>query len=159
MENEKKLAPKEAKPAVANTEILAILQKMQDEIAGLKTENQRLQFAADKGRLQNYDERQKGSITRVLRVREYDGKIVVGWKSSRDYVEKINGIWHEDQRITLYFWDETQQENVLLKSFENNFVAQNAKILKTTKEGDEGLRTFKVELIGEKYNGKQLEIS
>lgn len=72
---------------------------------------QRLESAADKRKLAHFDDRNKKQFSKQVKVRTYDGKLITGWRTIRDVVEKnSNGVWHEDQVIELQFEDETSLE-------------------------------------------------
>lgn len=151
--------PKEVIPdspaTMTKDELIQKQQQMIEKLIGTVDKQsermERLEFAADKSRLVNYDLKTKGAISPTVKVRRYavnlnrdgkdyiDEKTVLAWKLTRDVVEKINGIWVEDQRITLYFSDNTKEDNVSVTNFERNYKLIDAEI-KSKTEDETGLK-------------------
>lgn len=75
-----------------------------------------LMETADKGRLAKAMSATNTPLIYTVRVNKYDpvGKLVVGWKTTINQCEIINGRWVEDQRTLLMFEDGTTIEVTLL---------------------------------------------
>jgi len=94
--------PKSDKVLISRKALDEILETMKR----LEEGQERLDYAADKGRVAKFNSRKQGKIVRVARLRLYAGKIVVGWaKMDVDVVQKRNGIWSEEQIITVFTED------------------------------------------------------
>jgi len=96
------------------TKMIEQMKKQSDDIALLKKENERLSFAADKGKLHKFDEKNQEDRGKEVKLRVYNGKVILGWTSLKtNRCEKnANGIWQEDQKTTLIFEDGTQAEDI-----------------------------------------------
>src|SRR3990167_7862014 len=101
----------------------------------------RLESAADIGRLDKYDQKNKKALTQVVLLGTYNGKIVLGWKMIKDEVQKINGIWRESQLIQIKLDDDTAIDLPYLQ-YVQEVVKVDATILSRTKDsnGHETLR-------------------
>ena len=67
---------------------------------------ERLEATASKSALAHFDEKNKEAITKVIRMRKYDGKLVIGEKLTKNIVEKNqNGVYREDQELEITFKD------------------------------------------------------
>lgn len=69
----------------------------------------RLESAASKANLAHYDAQHKEKMTKIVRVRTFEGKIVVSERLTKNVVEKNQaGQWREDQELELTFQDGTK---------------------------------------------------
>jgi hypothetical protein len=70
----------------------------------------RLESAADKAHLANYDAKNKGEKQTIIRIKTIDGKAITQWKVFKNQVEKNpNGVWVEDQQIEVFYEDGTTE--------------------------------------------------
>jgi hypothetical protein len=85
----------------------SVLDQILDNQNKLTEQNKMLMFAADKSRIAKYNDSLGATITRVVRLRVYQGQLVVGWgRLLEDTMEKDgNGRWHEKQVIPVYTED------------------------------------------------------
>lgn len=133
-----------------NSETVTVNKKALDDVLGrLK----RLENVADVGRLGRYDEKSKGEIKRIVLLSTWDGKVVTGWKLTKDDVQKVNGIWREFQLIQIKLEDDTTVDLPYLQ-FSQEVVKVDSEIISRTKEND-GHETLKVL---RKDNGKEYSI-
>lgn len=114
----------EAKPETVEVPKSQLDQLMTD-VAKLKSDNEALTFAADRSRLQAFQERQKTPGNRVVKLLTFvadDGvrKVVLAWKKVKDDVFKgANGAWVEDQVYEIVMEDDSKKEIPLLTFFRN----------------------------------------
>ncbi len=128
------------------------LEKLEVETERLNKENARLRFAADKGRTYLYDMRHKEEQEAQVDLRMFRGKLVVKWAMMRNLVEKIDGVWVEDQKIKVDFIDGSSLGDIDLVDFERNFLKIPA-IIKEMTQAKDGT-WFNVETI----NGDKVKI-
>lgn len=69
---------------------------------------------ADKAALSKVMNQSGESLVRTYSVSTLDGKIIVGWKMTKNIAELINGRLIEDQQVAIMFEDGTSQEITLL---------------------------------------------
>ena len=103
---------------------------------------ERLESAADVGRLGKFDEKNKMELPKVVLLGKYNDKIIVGWKMLKDEVQKVNGIWRESQLIQIKLDDDTSIDLPYLQ-YVQEVVKVDATILSRTKESN-GHETLKV---------------
>ena len=102
----------------------------------------RLESAADIGRLDKYDQKNKKALTQVVLLGTYNGKIILGWKMIKDEVQKINGVWRESQLIQIKLDDDTTLDLPYLQ-YVHEVVKVDATIVSRTKDSN-GHETLKV---------------
>lgn len=69
----------------------------------------RLEAVASKANLAHYDSQHKEKMTKEVRLRRFEGKIVVNERMTKNIVEKTpQGVWREDQEIEITFQDGTK---------------------------------------------------
>jgi len=95
------------------------LKKMKKEMTALKEDNELLKSIADKKRLARYNAQHQGSLPTHINIREYNGKIVVGWKTMKNVCEQNprTGVWMEDQTVQLIFADGEQSNEIPYRSW------------------------------------------
>ena len=103
---------------------------------------ERLESAADLGRLGKYDDKNKIELPKIVLLGKYNDKIIVGWKMLKDEVQKVNGIWRESQLIQLKLEDDTTIDLPYLQ-YVQEVVKVNSTILSRTKDSS-GHETLKV---------------
>ena len=136
--------------SVPEKDLDKLIQKIQDddtekkkiakEKEELMTRIERLESAANKARLFKWDETHKKEKGTVVSLSTYNGKIIIGWKTTRDIVEKTaNGVWHEDQRTEIYFADNSPKEEMISRNFwlKTEKIEARVKSLTTDEDGKE----------------------
>lgn len=116
-------------PKAVKEETVTIPKSKLDEIMASIT---RLEAAADKGRIANYDEKNKGAVGKTVKLRSMGGKIVISWENMiSNLVEKNpqNGAWREDQKIKVNYSDESSEEMELV-TFNRRFEYIKADVVK-----------------------------
>jgi len=89
----------------------ATLNKVLEDMDSLKKQNELLLSIADKKRLNSYMQRHKTKEPNIVKLRTINGKVVVGWMSVKDIVQKIGpNRWLEDQVIKVLYEDDTSEE-------------------------------------------------
>ncbi|KKQ99943.1 MAG: hypothetical protein UT24_C0020G0011 [Candidatus Woesebacteria bacterium GW2011_GWB1_39_12] len=108
---------------------------------------ERLESAASKEALGNFDKKNQKKFGKNARVNLWDDKIIVGWRLTKDIVEKapLTGVWREDQRIRLCFLDEKEEsEEIEYVTFSRRYHSLPVSIKKE-------IKSF------EKVNGEEVE--
>lgn len=135
-----------------HNELLATIQSQNDDIQLLQSE---LNAVADKGRLSDWESKSTGKTAeKVIKVRSYSGKIVIGWtpmKSNLVY-KNSQGALVEDQTTELIYEDQSR-EVVKYDAWSANW-APVVCVLKSS----ETLSTGEVIFNLEDENGKKLRI-
>ena len=111
---------------------------------------ERLESAADVGRLGKYDDKNRQEIPKVVMLGVFNDKIIVGLKMLKDEVTKVNGIWRESQLIQLKLEDDTTADMPYLQ-YVQEVVKVDATIVSRTKESN-GHETLKAK---RNDNGKE----
>jgi len=101
------------------TEQADFLRKMKGEMSELREDNELLKSIADKKRLARYNAQHQDKLPTHINIREYDGKIVVGWKTLKNVCEQNprTGVWMEDQTVQLIFADGEQSNEIPYRSW------------------------------------------
>lgn len=123
----KKDAPVEETVTIAKSDLDALMNRLK-----------RVEFAADKGHLARFDKANQEALTKVVRLRLMDDKIITSWSDmNKNIVEKnANGVWGEDQTTTLTFEDDTEQE-VTYAIFARRYRQVTADVIAETTKGGE----------------------
>lgn len=149
-QNEKDLAELNKKKAETVTVNKEVLDQIVTDNQNFKKQIERLTYASDLGRLGTYDEKNKIELPKVVRLNLIDGLVILGWKTLKDSVEKVNGVWRESQLIQLTLENDTVKDVPYLQ-----FIQEVAKvdsiIISRTKESS-GEETLKVQ---RSDNGKE----
>lgn len=114
---------------VSTEETITMKKSQLDEIMFKIT---RLEAAADKARIANYDERNKTTVGKTVKLRAMDGKVVISWENMiSNLVEKNpqNGAWREDQKIKVNYSDDSSEEMELV-TFNRRFEYIKADVVK-----------------------------
>jgi len=108
-EREERKALKEQAKAEAQTGKSDTITIERSKVESLLSRLDRLEAAASKAHLAHYDEQHKEKMTKEVRVRTFDGKIVLGERMTKNLVEKTpEGRWREEQEVELSFQDGTK---------------------------------------------------
>jgi len=115
-----------------------------------------LMAVADKKALSNYFNKTKKEVPSIIKLRTFEGLVVLSWKTVKDEVfqDPVTRAWRENQIVELTFEDDTTKE-VPLVEFVRKY-----KYLDTTKVGqtyNEDGSTFVKLVRGD--NGKELLVN
>lgn len=131
------------------------------EMEQIKKDNAMLKEVADKGRVARYMAANKGEAEPLrLGIRQYNGKIVLGWAKVKDevYKEPNTGIWRENQVIKLVYHDNTADEVPYL-DFSRRYEKVECKVLKSTTDDQTGNKTFDIEVVQDgPFRGEQFKV-
>ena len=127
------------------------------EIQAMREQNQMLLEIADKRQLSSWQAKHKSKLPVHIHIREIDGKVVVGWRMTEDYVGKnpLTGVWTENQQTEIVFEDGTTQK-MFITEFESK-----KKLIKCKRVGqsvDEETEQVAYKLVRED-NGREYLIS
>lgn len=117
------------------------------EMAEQKAQMARLEAAASKAGLANYDNKHRAKPGKSVKVRSYEGKLIVGWRKIIDMVEKNpdTKVWTERQIIELIFEDDTTVQ-IPYSIWVNRYSLQPAEVKATTTLDDDTIvYTLKLE--------------
>jgi len=111
--------------------------------------------AADKNKLSEVERRRNsGKLVKSVRISSFRGKIIVGWRRTKDEVYfDAEGRLVEKQEIELVFEDKSK-EVVTMRQFSNEISALKAEVLRESRD-NEGNIFYVVAF----EDGKELEIS
>ncbi len=76
--------------------------------------------------------RAQGKLVKSVKIRRYNGKLILGWATTEDSVWVADGKLHEVQKLDLFFEDATK-ENVTLKQFTSGASYEPYEVLKESK--------------------------
>lgn len=98
--------------ADALEKLMAKVEEQSEVIKTYKTDIDMLKTIADKSRLAWFEEGKKVKGPSVYRLSTFDGKVIVGWRTIKDVVEKnpLTGIRIEDQQYEIILEDDTVQK-------------------------------------------------
>lgn len=120
------------------------------EFQALMDRINRLEYAASKAATATYDNKRRKPFGKEATIRTYGDKIIVGWKTTADIVEKnpTTGVWFEDQRIQLAFeGEEKLSEEIPLQTYVRRYKNLPIKVLKETTDQETGAVTWSVETL------------
>ena len=134
------------------------LKQLMDEINVLKKDRDMLLEVADKKQLATYYQRNREKIPTKVKLRTYNGKVVLGWRSTKDIVQPhpaMPGRWVEDQRCELLFEDGTSSGEIYQTEFIRNYQQVDAEVIQKVVDEKTGNVALKVRRID---NGKEYTI-
>ena len=153
--------------SVSRETLKAIIKKQEDqdvELAELKRQNKKLEYASDKNRLNKYEEMNgDGELIRTVNIGFFDGKYVLGWGALNiNESSVIDGKLVAKQTTTI-FLDSGEGKDPTSKKIDYDFwqrnqTLKNGKILARTEKIDKETRRKTVLLSVEMENGRVLEI-
>lgn len=81
-------------------------------LSELRKDRDMLLQVADKKQMSIYYQRNKGKIPTKVMLREINGKVILGWRTTQDEVYQEPGTmrWTEKQRVEVLFEDGTAEE-------------------------------------------------
>lgn len=130
----------------------------EETVKDLLSRLDRLEYAASKANLANFDAKNKGDFGKEAKVSVYDGKVISAWKMVEDIVEKnpTTGVWTEKQVIELYFSDGSS-EKMPYQQFVRRVTKRNATVLEeTTVRG--GNETWRLRTIPENPGDEAVDV-
>ncbi len=104
---------------------------------------ERVEGAADVGRLAKMDDKNRKEPLKVVRLGVWQGNIITGWKLKANNVEKVNGVWRELQTIELKF-EVAPAVEVPYLQFVQETQKVDATIISRTKDEGGDFETLKV---------------
>ena len=110
-----------------------VLKKTELEV--LMDRIKRLEATAEKSRLANYDDKNKSKVSKTVKIRMMDEKVVISWGDMvSNLVEKnVNGVWGENQKVILTYENgETEEMEFII--FNRRYKYLKAEILSKTIE-------------------------
>ena len=143
--------PKTPPPAPKEEEMVTI---KKGELQELMDRLKRVEFAADKAHLARFDSQNQGEKQTEVRVRTFEGKIIMGWSDmTSNIVEKnANGAWFENQSTLLTFEDGSEQE-INYALFARRYKHITGIIQSETKEGSQVIYKLSLE------DGREISIN
>lgn len=148
---EKPDAPEGETVVVNKAELTKVLERLE-----------RLETAADKGRLASYDSRffQRGPNVFTLSVHE--GKVITGWRTLKNvsYKDPQTGRLIEDQQYELIFHDNTKEKVNGYERFSDIRFSERIKVEEVSRTQDEHGTTLTVKVIDSDnpFYGKQFAV-
>lgn len=115
--------------SAASAENMRKMQQVIDE------QNKALSFFAGRVKKDEWENKKRAKDgNSIVKIRTYKDKIVVGWsKMNENWAKKINGIWKENLRTTVYLNDGTSVE-VDYAEFCSDYVMIDAEVIDRVKE-------------------------
>lgn len=117
-----------------------------NKLSKLEKDNEMLKQVADKTRMATYAAQNKEKMPVIVRLRSFEGKVVVGWRTMKNECYKnAQGKWVEDQTVILMFEDGTSTKEIPLLYWIKNYQSHiEAKVISTTQEQDTGETIYKI---------------
>lgn len=108
------------------------MRKMQEVI---DEQNKKLSFYAGRAKQEEWENKKGAKAGNpIVKLRNYKGKIVVGWSNMKEnWAKKLNGIWKENLRTTVYLNDGTSEE-VDYAEFSTDYVMIDAEVIRRSEE-------------------------
>lgn len=146
---------KDVVPPVKAEETVTLKKSELDELMERIT---RVESAADKSRVANYDDKNKKEVSKTVKLRVMDGKVVISWDTmTTNLVEKTPaGVWFEDQKINIHYEDGSEEEMSLVV-FNRRFTYLKADVISKTIENS-GTETETTIYKVKATNGKEYSI-
>lgn len=146
----------ESKVEVTKSDLESLVKRIEDQSRTIDL----LIEASDKSRLAKANEQSGRPLIRTVRVLKFPetGKLVIGWKSTFNQCEIINGRWVEDQRTLVMFDDGTSKEITLL-DFYRKMVGVKAEVVSSDQTVDEKTGKINKVLKVRFEDGRELQIS
>ena len=133
-------------------EQLEKLMNLVPAVEQLQKDNEALKFAADRAKMQIFNEKQQAPGNKIVKLLTYvdedrSRKVILAWSKVKDEVYKApNGAWVEDQIMEVIFEDDTKKQLPLLTFYRNTADKIKAEVLED--KGD----SFKVKTVeGKEY--------
>jgi hypothetical protein len=134
------------------------MEEMMKAITELRGDRDMLLSIADKKQLSNYYQRNRGKIPTQVKLRTYNGKVVLGWRMTKDVVESDPSMpnrWIEDQRVELLYEDGTSSGEIYMTQFTRHYKQVDAEVRSRIVDEVNGNMALKVVRLD---NGKEYMI-
>lgn len=133
------------------------LDELNKRIQSLEKNNELLLTIADKKALSQYYQRHRVELPKEVGIREIDGKVVLGWKMTKDdvYFDVATRSWREIQELSVLLED-GEKIDMSLIDFTRKYrliPCQRTGIIKDEKTGNEAFKLMR------KDNGKEYVIA
>jgi len=150
----KKVEPKEEQKVEPKVEPKDTITIPKDTFDRMVKDIDMLKETADRRRMALYQHRHKGDQVPMVRLRELDGKVIMGWRMIKNDVhfDRTKKTWVEDQVVELLFED-GKSEKVVYGDYVNNYRSIECDQIGTIEEG--GQVALKLR---RKDNGKEYTI-
>lgn len=139
----------------SQAEVLNLIKSMQKTIDSMQSEREMLISVADKKQMAQWYSRHQTAIPKEVRLRKIAGKIILGWRTTRDevYQDPVTQRWVEAQELEVIFDDGTTGK-YNLRDFNRLYTQEKAKIAQKMVDeatGDVALKVISLES-GKEYN-------
>lgn len=112
--------PMQAEPPVTRMESLApvpevatpgpTLAEVLARLDSVERKNKMLEEIAGKSQVADWIDSNKNFSQKLVHFKVIKGKMVIGWKPTKNEVKKVNGTWVEDMKTELHFVDGSKEE-------------------------------------------------
>jgi len=142
-----------SKPQLAD--VLKLVESMKKDMDAMRGERDMLISVADKKQMALWYSRHQTAIPKEVRLRKIAGKIILGWRTTRDevYQDPVTQRWVEAQELEVIFDDGTTGK-YNLRDFNRLYTQEKAKIAQKMVDeatGDVALKVISLES-GKEYN-------
>ena len=112
-----------------------VLKNLLDKVAVLEEKTNQIEQTSSQDQIRKIEAlRAQGKLVKSVKVRRFDGGLVLGWKTLRDNVWVADGKLHEEQDIEVYMDDGTKKETTLLR-FGRTVQYESYEVLKEARTG------------------------
>lgn len=130
-----------------------VLENLLAEVRDLKEVTKQIEQTAPQDQIRKIEAlRASGKLVKAVKVRRFEGKLVIGWKMIKDNVWMEGGKLHEEQILRVFFEDGAIQEVTLIQ-FTRGTSYEQYEVIKEAKNADGN-----IELTVQLPNGKELVI-
>lgn len=131
-----------------------VLQRILSELNSLKEQVQQHEQTASQDQIRKIEAlRASGKLVKSVKLRRFNGKLVLGWKTVKDNVWVADGKIHEIQEIKVFFEDDSEEDTTLLQ-FTRGCTYEPYEVIKEAQTA-----TGSVEYVVEVEGGKALTIT
>lgn len=136
--------PEEPKPNMVEVP-KSFIDELQSQMKEMKEKQGMLEQIADKRQLAAYYARNKKKLPKVVSLRVWDGKVVVGWRTvdNEVYQDPLTNAWREKQTVEIVNEDGKLVELQYL-NYVREFKRVNAMVVSSTTDEKSGSEILKV---------------
>lgn len=138
------------------------LKALFDKIDSLESDIKRLKGSADKNRLSKYDAKNRAeSIGKEVKLRTYNGKVIIGWEMVNNLVDRVNGHRVENVSIKLKYADGSHEKSLDYREFANNAQYKPMTVISESHDKRTGVEMYKLhdEETGDEYEVNSLFVN